>query len=118
MLYTIGLYLIIALGNIAGNIFFKLGADKMPVIGTAPFGQVAKALLNGWFFLGLLGFALSFPALVLLLTRQKISLAYPIVTGLTFTAVVLISALFLRESLTAVQIAGILVVFIGLVMLA
>jgi multidrug transporter EmrE-like cation transporter len=105
-------------GNVVGNIFFKIGTGKMPVIGSVPFGESARSVLSVWFFLGVLGYALSFPTFVLLLTRQGISLAYPIVTGLTFTAIALISTIFLHESLTVVQIIGTVVVFIGLALLA
>lgn len=118
MLYIILLYLSVVAGNVIGNVFFKIGTKMMPAIGTVPFIEVAGALLNKWFFLGILGYALSLPAFMLLLTRQKISIVYPIVTGLTFVIISLVSVFYLKESLNATQIVGIFVIFLGLTMLA
>jgi len=118
MFYIIILYLSVVFGNVIGNVFFKIGSRAIPTIGTVPFTEVVGAILNKWFFLGIFGFVLSFPAFMLLLTRQKISIVYPIVTGLTFVIISLVSVFYLKESLSAAQIVGIFVIFLGLTMLA
>jgi len=114
---TVLLFVIIVASNVIGNVFFKIGARSMPVLGSVPFVEFMKALANRWFFIGVLGFALSFPAFVMLLNRQKLSVVYPIVTAVTFISIALASVIWLKEDLSVIQFVGIFVIITGIALL-
>ena len=88
----------------------------MAVIGVAPFSEVFKSVFNKWFLIGVLAFAVSFPTFVMLISRQKISIAYPVITGWGFLFITLVGVFWLKEDISAIQIIGICVIFIGLVL--
>ena len=118
MFITILLYIITITLNVIANIAFKIGTKSMAVIGVAPFTEVLRSILTKWFLIGIIGFAISFPTFVLLISRQKISIAYPIITGWGFLFITLIGVLWLKEAISITQIIGIAVIFIGLFLMA
>jgi len=116
MFITILLYIITVVVNVVANISFKIGTKSMAVIGVAPFSEVFKSVFNKWFLIGVLAFAVSFPTFVMLISRQKISIAYPVITGWGFLFITLVGVFWLKEDISAIQIIGICVIFIGLVL--
>ena len=70
-------------------------------------------VLTGVFFFGLALAAYSF-----VLSKLPLSIAYPIMTSAGFLIVVSYSAFKLREALTVTQVAGIVLIAVGIVLVA
>jgi multidrug transporter EmrE-like cation transporter len=67
---------------------------------------------------GIICFALGLAAFNYVLIKINLSVAYPINTSLGFVLVVLVSWLFLKETITPVQISGIGLIIVGVFMVA
>lgn len=63
-------------------------------------------------------YAVSFMVWMVILARAPLSIAYPIAMGLTLSVSTLCAVLLLREHLSAAGIAGIVLIFAGVVLLA
>ena len=118
MVINILLYAAVIALNVIANVFLKIAAQNLPAFGSAPFFEILKAVANRWFIIGLLGFVFAFPAFVMLLNRQKLSVASPIVMAAVFLCVALASIIWLKESLSAMQLAGIFVIVAGVALLS
>jgi|GEM_PF-3354067 multidrug transporter EmrE-like cation transporter len=110
------LYFIVIFTNILGNYFYKI-LSKTIALEQMSISLVSKLILNKWFFLGTLSFAVAMPSLVLLLARQKISVAYPIITGVVFLVVAVCGAIFFKEHLSFIQLVGIFTILLGLILM-
>ncbi len=114
------LFLIIALLlNASANILMKVGATKMGSFKSLSFSQITLKLVTNYFLiLGLIFFALNVIFYFLSLTKINLSAAYPIMTSGGFLIISLVSILYLRESLTSLQIIGIILIAIGITFIA
>jgi multidrug transporter EmrE-like cation transporter len=80
-------------------------------------GLIHRVFQNIWLMGGLFLFGISFLLWIFVLSRFKLSVAYPISTSLSFTLIALFSWLFLREQLVPVQILGIFIIILGIFLL-
>ena len=96
-----------------GTILIKIGTNKMPAIGFS-FQSLWQIATNIYIISGIILYVASFPAYSYILQKMNVSIAYPIFTSLSFATVILISTIFLKESLTIVQILGLLLVVGGI----
>ena len=114
------LFLIIALLlNASANILMKVGETKMGSFKSLSFSQITLKLVTNYFLiLGLIFFALNVIFYFLSLTKINLSAAYPIMTSGGFLIISLVSILYLRESLTSLQIIGIILIAIGITFIA
>jgi small multidrug resistance pump len=103
--------------NVIGTIFIKLGSSKISGINLS-WASIWNILSNWHILLGIALYAGSFPAYSYILQKMSVSVVYPIFTSLSFAGVILISVLFLKESLTLVQFAGLALVIGGIVLLS
>lgn len=97
------------------NAFLKVGTANW---GGSGMGGFLKVATNRYFILGILLFILNFPLYSFVLHRMKLAIAFPLVTTLTFLLVVLISAVYFKETLSFTQYAAIVVLAVGLWLLA
>jgi multidrug transporter EmrE-like cation transporter len=99
-----------------GNLLIKLSSKGMPeTLSLATFGKMAT---NPMLLLGILFLAGSFPAYSLVLQRLPLSLGFPLVQNLAFVTLLILSYFFLKESLTFVNLLGILLLIVGLFLAA
>lgn len=81
------------------------------------FGLISRISQNIWLIGGLFLFGISFLLWLFVLSRLKLSVAYPISTSLSFIFIALFSWLFLKEQLVPVQILGIFIILLGIFLL-
>ena len=111
------LLVIIAVASGAvGNLLIKLSAKDFPQnISVEAFGKMAT---NPTLLLGILFLAGSFPVYAVVLQRLPLSFGFPLVQNLAFVALLLLSYFFLKESLTLINLLGILLLIVGLFLAA
>lgn len=103
--------------NTLGTIFIKIGSSKISAINLS-LGSIWSIMSNLYVLAGIFFYAASFPAYSYILQRLNVSVAYPIFASAAFAAVILISSLFLKESLTILQIFGLILIIGGIILLA
>jgi multidrug transporter EmrE-like cation transporter len=105
--------------NALGNVFIKVG---MSTVGALNLTQPIKTLMTIFFnpnvVVGIVLYVLALAGYSYTLARLDLSIAYPIMSGLSFTVVFLVSALFLREKVQWVQVAGCFVILLGVWMVS
>jgi len=103
--------------NALANILMKVGALN-PKQMHGIWDIFRNMLLNPIIVAGIVCFALGLAAYNYVLIKINLSIAYPINTSLGYILVVLASWLFLKESLSAVQLGGISLIIVGVWMVA
>ncbi|MEQ9366864.1 MAG: SMR family transporter [Leptospirales bacterium] len=115
-------FLIVALlFNASANILMKLGATAMEGVDMSVMTPVDKILTlatNWYLVLGLILFASNVVFYIVALKRINLSIAYPIMTSGGFLIISLFSVYYLKEHLGPLQIAGIVLIAIGITLLA
>lgn len=113
-------YLILILAitfNAVANILMKVGMLKgKQVTGLADF--ILGMILNPILVAGMVCFALGLAAYCYVLTKLNLSIAYPIMTSVGYVIVIIASWLFLKETITAIQVAGFFLIIAGVWMVA
>jgi multidrug transporter EmrE-like cation transporter len=105
--------------NACANIMMKLGALKLGSIsGLSVTDFVVKFITNYYLLFGIFLFAINIFLYIIILTKINISIVYPIWTSGGFLLISLLSVLYLKESLSVVQIIGIFLVASGITLLA
>lgn len=114
------IFLIIALIlNASANILIKVGATKMGSLKNLNTTEtIFKVATNYFLIFGLIFFALNVIFYFLSLTKINLSAAYPIMTSGGFLIISLFSIFYLKESITSLQIAGIILIAIGITFIA
>ena len=98
-----------------GQILLKQGmlkVGRVSSITSAP-SMILTALLNPLVLAGLAVFGISALSWLVVLSRVKLSIAYPMVS-LGYVSVIFFSWLILKESVKPITIAGCLVIIVGL----
>jgi multidrug transporter EmrE-like cation transporter len=113
-------YLILILAitfNAVANILMKVGMLRgKQVTGVA--GFILGMIMNPVLVAGIICFALGLAAYCYVLTKMNLSIAYPIMTSVGYVIVVIASWLFLKETITAIQVAGFSLIIAGVWMVA
>jgi small multidrug resistance pump len=100
--------------NATANLLMKMGADRL---GTLESPGMVRGILTNYFLVGgVILFGLNILFYVAALTRMNLSVAYPVMMAGGVLIVVSVSVLYFRESLTLAQIAGMLFLVAGLVL--
>lgn len=103
--------------NAIGTILIKVGSSKIDGISLSP--QSVWSIVSNFYIMSGVGlYAASFPAYSYILQKLNVSVAFPMFTSISFAAVILISSLFLKESLTVLQFFGLILVVGGIVLLS
>ena len=114
------LFLIIALVfNATANILMKLASRRVEPMEGLSLVQKGLALATNYYLvLGLVLFASNILFYVLALRRLNLSIAYPIMSSGGFLIISVFSVYYLRETLTTLQIGGIVMIAAGIAMVA
>lgn len=103
--------------NAVANILMKVGMLKgKQGAGLAEF--ILSVIMNPALIAGVACFALGLAAYCFVLTKLNLSVAYPIMTSVGYVIVIIASWLFLKETITAIQIAGFSLIIAGVWMVA
>lgn len=111
------IFAIAVVANAVGTILIKVGSSKIAGISLSP--QSIWSIVSNLYIMSGIGlYAASFPAYSYILQKLSVSVAFPVFTSISFAAVILISSLFLKESLTVLQFFGLILVVGGIVLLS
>jgi len=103
--------------NAVANILMKIGMLKgKQGNGFADF--MLGIIINPALIAGVVCFAIGLAAYCFVLTKLNLSVAYPIMTSVGYVIVIIASWLFLKETITAIQIAGFPLIIAGVWMVA
>lgn len=108
--YIILLFAIIC--NACANILIKIGMMKFEMPSSI-FGLIKRVVLNPAIISGIFLFILALGAYAYILSKLNLSIAYPIMTSLGYMIVILISWLFLHETITFIQTVGFILIILG-----
>ncbi len=103
--------------NAVANILMKVGMLKEKQ-GTNLVDLLLNMLLNPVLIVGIICFAIGLAAYCFVLTKLNLSVAYPIMTSVGYVIVIIASWLFLKETITLIQIAGFTFIIAGVWMVA
>ena len=78
--------------------------------------MILKFFQNAYLVAGFICFALAFLVWVMVISKIKMSIVYPIAVALNLSLVVLGSVIFLKESIALQQAFGIFVLIIGIIL--
>lgn len=102
--------------NAMANILIKVAMKRIGH--SSGIGLMQRALREPAFLFGILCFGLALIAYSMVLSRLNLSIAYPLNVSLGLIIVVLTSALFLKESITLLQLGGFFLIIAGVWLVA
>lgn len=117
MLFFVLAFAFSVLTSAVGTILIKIGSSKMPPIDLLSLKGLWAIMSNWYIFVGIILYGLSFPAYSFVLQKMNVSIAYPLFQGIGFATIVILSLLFLKETLTLWQFVGLLLILGGIVLL-
>ncbi len=103
--------------NAVANILMKIGMLKEKQAANLV-SFILGLILNPVLIAGIICFALGLAAYCYVLTKLNLSIAYPIMTSVGYVIVIIASWLFLKETITLIQIAGFAFIIAGVWMVA
>jgi multidrug transporter EmrE-like cation transporter len=116
-------YIILAIAVITAvisQLLFKKGITIFGEIGISTKNisdLIINIFRNPFILIGLISYGISFIVWLIVLSRMKLSVVYPI-TSMNFILVLLASHYFFGEKLSIIQIGGFLLIIIGVIALA
>ncbi|MBI3334998.1 MAG: hypothetical protein HY001_00675 [Candidatus Portnoybacteria bacterium] len=75
---------------------------------------LVQVALNGYIMGALVLLGSGFILWLFLVSREQLSVSYPVVVGLTIASLFIVSRIFLKESLAFVQVVGVAVIIVGI----
>jgi multidrug transporter EmrE-like cation transporter len=110
------LLLISVMASVTGQLFLKLGANKLGKVNTSNIlNQITSILTTPELLLGLLCYGFGAIAYILLLTRVKISIAGPS-ASLVYVFSVLIGYFIFKETIPAIRYLGLGLIVSGVIL--
>jgi len=113
-------YLILGLAVVfsaMANILMKMGMLKVDR-DLNIFYMVSKSVFQPAIPLGIICFILALICYLNVLSKLNLNIAYPIMTSMVLLVVILVSWVFLKESITVIQIVGFVFIIMGVWMTA
>jgi len=105
--------------NVCGHVFLKVGMNQVGGFDQKPVMQFAlSAISNPFVLLGLAGYVTSVAGYIAVLSKTELSIAYPILMSTGYALVVLVSFLWLKEPFNLLKWVGIMLIFVGVVMVS
>jgi len=103
--------------NATANILIKVGMNRVGE-GKGLLPTVMSGALQPAIIFGIVFFVLALAAYTYVLSRINLSIAYPIMTSMGFVLVILVSWLFLKETVTLYQLLGFVLIIAGVWLVA
>jgi len=112
---------LVVLGGSAGDVFITKGMKQLGEISTLNVARLAsilgRALTNRYFLIGVVFMAISYFSFLGALRRADLSLVLP-ATSISFVITTIGARFFLKENISAMRWAGILLVCIGVALIS
>ena len=112
---------LVVLGGSVGDVFITKGMKQVGEIATLDWRELlriaGRALTNKWFLGGLFFMALSFFSFLAVLSWADLSLVLP-ATAISFVITTVGAKLYLKEKISPVRWAGILLVCVGVALIS
>jgi uncharacterized membrane protein len=112
---------LVVLGGSAGDVFITKGMKQLGEISTLNIGRLlgifGRAITNKYVLLGVLCMAVSYFSFLGALRLADLSLVLP-ATSISFVVTTIAARLFLKETISAIRWAGILLVCIGVALIS
>lgn len=105
---SIGVYVVL---NAFGQLLIKMGTLEMKEV------RGLHDLLNYKLLAGVGLFGLSFVTWIFIVSRNKLSYAFPLAVGLGYIGVILLAIFVLKETATFWQFVGMALIWIGIVLM-
>jgi len=112
-MYSIALYSFYALCSGSGLIILKIAMNKK----TEQSLTMVQALFQKEFFIGFILYGCGFLLWMVILSKYKLNVAYPVATSLFFIVAGLGSYFILKESISTVHIVGIILCIGGILLI-
>lgn len=107
--------ILVILANAFANIFIKLGVNRLPnLAGKGLWFGISKIVTSPLVLLGAFLLVASFPLFSYVLQKINLSIAYPALVVGAIIIVAIFSALFLKESISYIQVIGIFLIMGGI----
>ncbi|KPL04028.1 MAG: hypothetical protein AMJ90_02315 [candidate division Zixibacteria bacterium SM23_73_2] len=103
--------------NVLGHVLLKAGMNRIG--GISPFQLLTdftRVFSTPYIILGLLSYVLSVAMYLVVLSRAHLSYAYPLLTGLAYALIIIISWQVFREPFTTIKWIGIFLILLGVVL--
>lgn len=111
------LLLVVIILNVLGHVFLKAGMNKIGGISPAQLlSDFTKVFSTPFIILGLLSYALSVAMYMVVLSRAHLSYAYPLLNGLAYALIILISWQIFREPFSTIKWIGIFLILLGVIL--
>ncbi|MEK7103724.1 MAG: hypothetical protein AAB870_05235 [Patescibacteria group bacterium] len=113
-------YIFVAIAIIAGalgNVLIKIGTQRLPHL-DVNLAFIGTAIRDPYLVIGIILMVGSFPFYAEVFQRLPLHVAFPIIAGSTFILIDIASYFFLHETLTMVNVVGMMVVIIGLILMS
>lgn len=105
---------------VLANILLKKGAASLSALELVP-QNIVNAIFavakNPYVFFGLVCYGISFTTYLLVLSKLRLGVAYPVAVSLTICALTVASAIFFKETVTTLQVIGIFLIIAGIFLL-
>lgn len=103
--------------NVCGHVFLKAGMNKIGGISPAQLiVDFSKVFSTPFIILGLLSYVLSVAMYMVVLSRAYLSYAYPLLNGLAYALIILISWQIFREPFSTIKWIGIFLILLGVIL--
>lgn len=113
------LLLVVIISNGAAGLVLKFASKKVVFESGTPLTKTLTSMIfNPRLILGIVLYGFSFFVSTLVYTKLSLGLAYPIIMVGTLIIITIVSALFLHEQISSVQIIAILILISGIILLA
>lgn len=103
------------------QIFFKKGISDFGHLDFSLanfFSLIPKFLQNGWLLIGMFLFSVSFLVYLFVLSKSQLNVIYPIMVSAGIIIISLASWFFFKETLSWIQIFGVIFIIFGIFLLA
>lgn len=119
--HVLGLFALLLVWDTATQLLFKLGVTQHGVFPIhsfdAAFTYMAAIAAEPIIWLGVLALVLAFLTWLAVIARVELSKAHP-ATSVSYVTVTIASGIFLHEDVSALKIAGILLIMLGIYLVA
>lgn len=102
--------------TVGAQLALRVGAGRLGKDGFS-FSILLEPAKNGFLFLGLFFYGVSFFLYIFILSRLQVHIVYPVAVGTTLILITLASYFLLKETITTIQIVGACAIVIGIFLL-